>query len=132
MTKKLNWRKLIHLNIFKTLTDDINFNIQLPICLHNWNPPPSPLIMGRLSFWKLAKIRGGGGGGGRGGSCFFHKKWRSWQNMEDCFKKEGVSLIFILTKPFQCHLSMSVWCACVCFLCLYLLYQYSLCFMART
>ena len=46
------------MNIFKTLTDDINFNIQLPICLHNWNPPPSPLIMGGLSFWKLAKIGG--------------------------------------------------------------------------
>ena len=32
-------------------------------------------------------------------------------------KAEGegaVSLIFILTNPFQCYLSLSVWCVCVC------------------
>ena len=28
--------------------------------------------------------------------------------------KRGVSLIFILANPFQCYLSLSVWCACVC------------------
>ena len=29
------------------------------------------------------------------------------------FKKGGVSLIFILTNPFQCYLSLSVWCMCL-------------------
>ena len=29
-------------------------------------------------------------------------------------RKGVVSLIFILTNPFQCYLSLSVWCVCVC------------------
>ena len=39
------------------------------------------------------------------------------------FSKRGVSLTFILTNPFQCYLSLSVWCVwvcvcvCVCVLC---------------
>ena len=30
------------------------------------------------------------------------------------FQKKEVSLIFIITDPFQCYLSLSVWCICVC------------------
>ena len=41
--------------------------------------------------------------------------------------KRGVSLIFILTNPFQCYISLSVWfvcvrvcvCVCVCVFCLF-------------
>ena len=35
--------------------------------------------------------------------------------------KKGVTLIFILTNPFQCYLSLSVWfvCVCVCVFCLF-------------
>ena len=32
--------------------------------------------------------------------------------------KKGVSLMFIRTNPFQCYLSLSVWCVCV--LCLFI------------
>ena len=31
----------------------------------------------------------------------------------------GISLNFILTKPFPCYLSLSVWCVCVCVLFIY-------------
>ena len=31
-------------------------------------------------------------------------------------KRGGLSLIFILTNPFQCYLSLSVWCVCVLFI----------------
>ena len=33
------------------------------------------------------------------------------------FLKKGVSLIFILTDPFQCYLSLSAWGVCVCVCC---------------
>ena len=37
------------------------------------------------------------------------------------FKKGGVSLIFILTNPFQCYLSPEcLMCACMFFLCVFL------------
>ena len=38
-------------------------------------------------------------------SAFFKKKAEG---------EGAVSLIFILTNPFQCYLSLSVWCVCVC------------------
>ena len=83
------------MNTFKTLTDGINF--QLPICLHNW---------GRgVEFLKFNQ-KGGG-------FMFFPQKGRSWRNRGDYFKKERVSLIFILSKPFQCYLSLSAWCVFV-------------------
>ena len=81
------------------------------------------------SFWFLYIVgtslyKGGGGlsfrhfekkGGGEGGSDFSHKK--GGIGNRGCFLKKGVgSLIFMLTNPFQCYLSLSVWCVCVLFI----------------
>ena len=38
--------------------------------------------------------------------------------------KKGVSLIFILTNCWQCYLSLSVWCECVCLVYLHHFCQY--------
>ena len=54
---------------------------------HSWNPPP--FIKGDLSFWNFRK---------KGGS-FSHKKGGVGK-IEGCFKKRGVSFIFIVTNPF--------------------------------
>ena len=35
---------------------------------------------------------------------------------------KGVSLTFILINPFQCYLSLSVWCVCVCVLFIYTIF----------
>ena len=39
--------------------------------------------------------------------------------------KKGVTLIFILTNPFQCYLSLSVWFVCVC-VCVCVLFIYTI------
>ena len=64
---------------------------------------------GGLSFWSFQKW---------GDSDFSHKKGGVGK-MGGCFKKVGLLLIFILTNPFQCYLSLSVWCVCVCVLFIY-------------
>ena len=46
------------------------------------------------------------------GSDFSHKKGGIGK-IGGCFKKGGVSLVFILTDSFQCYLSLSVCCVCV-------------------
>ena len=47
-----------------------------------------------------------------GGSDFFHKNGRVGK-IGGVVLKRWVSLLFILTNPFQCYLSLSVWCVCV-------------------
>ena len=54
------------------------------------------------------------------GPIFFHKKWVV-SKIGGYFKKGGVSLIFILTSPFQCYLCVCV-CVCVCVFCLFTLF----------
>ena len=70
----------------------------------------------------------------KGGSNFFHKKG-SFGNVGGGggILKKGVSLILILTSPFQCYLSLSVLyvCVCVCFVYLHHFYQYSLLFYRK-
>ena len=61
---------------------------------------------GRLSFRNFQK---------RDGSDFSHKKGGIGKIGRGCFKKGVVSFILILTNPFQCYLSLSVWCVCLCF-----------------
>ena len=46
------------------------------------------------------------------GSDFSYKKVRVGK-IGGCFKKGGVWHIFTCTNPFQCYISLSVWCACV-------------------
>ena len=58
-------------------------------------------------------------------------KWGGWNEFLKVSKKKGVckigrvvvkrgvSIIFILTNPFQCYISLSVWCVCVCVFCLF-------------
>ena len=69
---------------------------------HSWHPPPFN------EFSKFSKKEGRGGGV----SDFSHKKGGVGK-IRFFLKKGGVSLIFILTSPFQCYLFLSVWCVCV-------------------
>ena len=47
-------------------------------------------------------------------------KKKGFVKCRGCFKKGGtLSLIFILTNPFQCYLSVSGWCVCVCVFLIY-------------
>ena len=52
----------------------------------------------------------------RGGDASSHKNGRIGKIGRVLFFKKGrgISLIFILTNPFQCYLSPSIWCVCVC------------------
>ena len=59
------------------------------------------------NFWK--KGRGGDG------SDFSHEKG-GVVKMGRLLLKREVSLILIQTNPFQCYLSVSVWCMCVLFI----------------
>ena len=71
-------------------------------------------------------LRGWGGGGGGMGlrfqnfckngeriSDFSNKKGDRFKTGGLLLKRGEVSLIFILTNPFQCYLSLSVWCVCM-------------------
>ena len=59
----------------------------------------------------------------------FVKRWLSFRD----FPKKGLGLVIsILINRFQCFLSLSIWCAYVCFVYLHHFCKYSLCFMART
>ena len=49
------------------------------------------------------------------GSDFFHKNGVDGKKGGVVLKK-GISLIFILTNPFQCYLSLSNWCVCILFI----------------
>ena len=62
-----------------------------------------------------------GGGGGGGGSDFYHKK-EGIGKIEGCFKKGGITF-FILNNLFQCYLSLSIFCACLCVFCLFYLFM---------
>ena len=57
------------------------------------------------------------GGGGGGGTDFSHKKG-GVSKVGWIVLKKLVSLIFILTNPSQCYLSLSIWCY-VCVFCLF-------------
>ena len=65
-----------------------------------------------------------------GGFRFFSKKERSWKNRVFFVLKIG-SITFILANLFQCYLTLSVWCACLCFNNLHYFHQYCLCFTGR-
>ena len=70
----------------------------------------SPFLKGSgLSFRNFHKSRGG--------SDFYHKKGRGLWNKGEVILKKEVSLIFILTNPFQWYLSERL--VCVCVLCIY-------------
>ena len=51
----------------------------------------------------------------KGGGVYIFpiKKERLVKQVSIFFKKGGVPLIFLLTNPFQCYLSLSVWCVYV-------------------
>ena len=69
-------------------------------------PPPPPFIKGEgLSFQIFEKRRVV--------SDFSHKKGEIGKVRGSFLKKGGVSLIFILTNPFQCYLSECLVCVCV-------------------
>ena len=82
---------------------------------HSWNPlpPPPSLIKRGFEFSKFAK---------KGGFRLPIKR-EGLVKQGVVFKRE-VSPIFILTNPFQCYLSLSVW--YVCFVYLHHFYQYYL------
>ena len=52
---------------------------------------------------------------GEGGSDFSYKDGAVGK-IDGVVLKKDVSLIFILTNPFQCYLSLSVWCVRVLFI----------------
>ena len=66
--------------------------------------PLSPFRKGGLSFQNFSRM---------GGSDFSRKK-RWVCKIKGLFLKKEVSLIFMLTNPFQCYLSPGFWCVWVC------------------
>ena len=54
-----------------------------------------------------------------GGSDFSHKNGGVDNIAGVVLIKEGVLLIFIITNPFECYLSLNVWCFYVCVFCLF-------------
>ena len=56
------------------------------------------------------------GGVGGWGSDFFSQKNIRVSKIGGVVLKKGIWLIFILTNPFQCYLSLSIWCVCMCVL----------------
>ena len=64
-----------------------------------------PLIRCAYPFWKLPK---------KGGQIFSIKRQELVKyGLGEVVLKKGVSLIFILTSPFQCYLSLGISCVCL-------------------
>ena len=75
---------------------------------HSWSLPLPlilpPFIKGEFEFSSFQK---------KGGSDFCHKMGRV-DKIGGLVNKRRVPLSFILTNPFQCYLSLRVWCVCMC------------------
>ena len=54
-------------------------------------------------------------GGRVGGVQIFPIKMEGLVKEVGLFFKKGWGITYFHTNPFQCHLSLSVWCVCVCF-----------------